>query len=188
MTNLSDRLLTLFYRIYPKYHFIKFDEIDNMLDSLSKKIKESRFNPDIIIGVLSGGKYPAEKIAARLKKKAIFIKAKSYSITFFGFEIEFLPVIKRILYLLGYKEKTKLIKRKLDVKGKKILVVDDECSTYNTLKVVKKYLESEGAGSIKTAVLINYKENKEADYWVKPSKKLCIFPWINISPYHKKII
>jgi len=183
-----NHFLRIFYRIFPKYRFITFDEADNMINKLILDIKKDKFYPDIIIGILNGGLYPSKKIAKSLKKKNIFLGVNHYSIKLFGKEIEYFPFIKRLLYILGYKEKVRLVKGiDIKLKSKKILIVDDECGTGSTLKVAKNYLETKGAKPIKTAVLINYKENKEVDYWGKSSpKKLCMMPWVEISPYYNK--
>jgi hypoxanthine phosphoribosyltransferase len=175
-------LLRIFYSIYPKYQFISYQEVNNLLEKL--KID---FDPDLIIGVLNGGYYPANKIADIMNKKLEFLRTGYYSVKKKAVEFEYFPLIKKILFFFGYKEKVKLIKKKLNVKGKKILVVDDECGTGKTLRTVKNYLKRNNAKIIKTAVLINYKKNKIADYWVESNpKKICIMPWTKISPYYIK--
>jgi len=170
-------LLRIFYKIYPKYRFITPKEIDKLLDKL--KID---FDPDIIIGVLNGGYYPAKKIAKKMNKRLEFLKVKHYSTKIFGIEIEYFPIIKRILYFCGFKEKTKLIKNNSNVKGKNILIVDDESGNGDTINLVKDFLKD--AKRIKTVVLVSYGPYNP-DYYAIRSKKLFIMPWVEISPYHK---
>ena len=54
-------------------------EIDEMLLELAKKIKESKFDPDILIGISRGGIIPAAVLSDRLDVESEIVGVEYYS-------------------------------------------------------------------------------------------------------------
>jgi hypoxanthine phosphoribosyltransferase len=66
----------------------------------------------------------------------------------------------------------------VSVEGKRVLVVDDVADTGESLRLVRSYLEEQGATEVKTAT-IYYKPWSVMipDYYEKETRSWIIFPW-----------
>lgn len=186
-----NRLLRLFYRVYKKYDFITPEEVNRRIEVLERMVKASK--PDIVVGVLDGGSFPAKRLSRLLKTSFGTVKIAYYSLSLFNIEFEYFPIIKRVVALLGYKPKVKVIRGlKGEVKGKNVLLVDDECTSGKTIQAAVDEIRKNNPRSIKTAVLNTYEDNPLIDFCpVSVNKeyffkmKQQIMPWEKISPYYK---
>ena len=115
---------------------LSWEQIEEIVDELADKIKASGFQADYIIGITMGGLIPLYLVAKKLDiDNVLTVSATSYE-----------------------KDKQKELKityvPEIDLKSKKILLLDDIADTGNTLKgvsgaIIKKYNISE----LKTATL-----------------------------------
>lgn len=133
--------------------------------ALAKKIIEDNYKLDIIIGLSRGGWVPARFIADYLQvENLLSFGVKSYK----G---------------LGKKSKLKITEKiGANVKGKRILVVDDIVDTGETLVYTIKYLKKKGARSVKTCVL-HYKDKISSyrpNYYGEKTDKWIVYPWEEI--------
>jgi hypothetical protein len=132
-----------------------------MCIELSERIKEDRFKPDVIVGVARGGWIPARILSDLLENANLAnIKAEFYE-----------DVAKT-----GKKPKiTQPVST--DIRGLKVLVVDDVSDTGLSLSEVKKSLVQEGAGEIKIATL-HYKPHSilKPDYYIEETSAWIIYP------------
>jgi hypoxanthine phosphoribosyltransferase len=133
-----------------------------MLIELAKRVKDSGFKPDLIVGVCRGGWAPARVMSDLLEN------ANTASI-----RIEF--------YLApGVTSKKPVISQAImvPVKGVKVLVVDDVSDTGESLKVAVDHLDVCGAKAIKTATLY-YKPQSifKPDFFIIQTEQWIIFPW-----------
>jgi hypoxanthine phosphoribosyltransferase len=133
-----------------------------MLLSQAKKICQSGFKPDVIVGVTRGGWIPARILSDLL-------------------EIPNLATV-RVEFYLGVAEtlnKPALTQGvSAGVLGKKTLVVDDVADTGRSLQLVKEHLLQQGAAEVQIATLY-YKPFSLAkpDYYEKKTRRWVVFPW-----------
>jgi hypoxanthine phosphoribosyltransferase len=129
-----------------------WEELEKEIAELSSNIN---FPPDIIIGITRGGLVPARLISSQLTVKDM------YGLT-----------VKKI----GNERKvTSTILE--DIKGKKILLIEDMLETGKSLLVAKQYLEGKGA-IVKTACLYIMPHSEiKPDFYLKEIKELAKFPW-----------
>lgn len=140
---------------------------NNMLDLsriVSDKIKKSGYKPNIIIAILRGGMVPAINLSDILGIKDILtLKAEHWGIT-------------------ATKNRKAELKSSIcgDIKGKKILLVDDLTDTGGSMEVCIKYLRKLNPREIRTAVLIHKTQSGfEPDFYAEKAEKWkwIILPW-----------
>jgi len=139
-----------------------WDQIYDMLLELAKRIKDSGFKPDLIVGVCRGGWAPARVMSDLLEN----MNTASIRIEFYlapGVTAR-KPVISQAIMV--------------PVKGVNVLVVDDVADTGESLKVAVDHLDVCGAKSIKTATLY-YKPQSclKPDFFIIQTEQWVIFPW-----------
>ena len=132
--------------------------------TLSSLIKNSGFDPNIVVAICRGGLVPARLVCDFLHIKDLTtIKVEHWGIVATPTEK---AVIKFPLYV--------------DIKDKRVLLVDDITDTGDTLRVSLEHLKKFEPKEIKTAVLIHkIISNFLPDYYVKKMIKWrwVIFPW-----------
>ena len=139
-----------------------WDQIYDMLLELAKRIKDSGFKPDLIVGVCRGGWAPARVMSDLLEN----MNTASIRIEFYlapGVTAR-KPVISQAIMV--------------PVKGVNVLVVDDVADTGESLKVAVDHLDVCGAKSIKTAT-VYYKPQSclKPDFFIIQTEQWIIFPW-----------
>ncbi len=141
-----------------------WDEMRNLSVIVSDKIKKSGYKPDVIIAVLRGGMVPAMNLSDLLGIRDILtIGVGHWGIT-------------------ATKNKNAELKFPLcnDIKGKKILLVDDLTDTGGSMKVCIKHLKKFNPLKIRTAVLIHKTQSGfEPDFYAEKARKWkwIILPW-----------
>ena len=142
---------------------LDWNDIEEMCVDVSKKVKQKKVRPDLIIAVSRGGLIPGRILSSYLKNKN-------------------LSVI-RVRFYAGQGERTKrpiiIEEATVDVKGKTLLVVDDVLETGKTLELVKKYFSERGARQVYLAVLIQKKRKQKVspDFFSRTSDKWIVYPW-----------
>jgi hypoxanthine phosphoribosyltransferase len=139
-----------------------WDRIYEMLIELAKRVRDSGFKPDLIVGVCRGGWAPARVMSDLLEN------ANTASI-----RIEF--------YLApGITARKPVISQAImvPVRGMNVLVVDDVSDTGESLKVAVEHLDVCGAKAIRTATLY-YKPQSifKPDFFIIQTEQWIIFPW-----------
>jgi hypoxanthine phosphoribosyltransferase len=152
-------------------HKLSWNEVEDAIEKLSRKIISSGFSPDYIIGVTTGGLFPLAFLAKRLK-------------------------INTILTVSAKKSKSKVVSikhlPKVDLKNKKILLVDEIAESGRTLKKISEMLRKEySVSDLKIATLAANKDVCEfwPDYYIIIEKgDWVIFPWEKeeFPPYNLK--
>ena len=145
-----------------RFEVPSWEQIYAMLLDLTRKIRNDKFNPDIIVGVSRGGWIPARVLSDLLENPEIAnVKAEFY----LGVaETKREPIITQSV--------------SVDVKDMKVLVVDDVSDTGKSLRLVKAHLLEQGAKVLKIATLY-YKPWSVTmpDYYEKKTRDWIIFPW-----------
>ncbi len=139
-----------------------WDQIYEMLLNLAEKVRRDGFKPDVIVGISRGGWPPARVLSDLLENPELAnVKVEFY----LGVaETKGEPVITQPV--------------STDVRGKRVLVVDDVADTGKSLSLVKSNLLELGSLEVKVATLY-YKPWSifKPDYYEKETRKWVIFPW-----------
>lgn len=120
-----------------KVQLLSPDEVVDACDSLARRILASRFRPDLIIAVARGGFMPARFLCDFLN-------------------LGTLCSIRVQHYAAGAskgKEAHVTIPLATDIRGARVLVVDDVNDSGDTLRAARSYLEPLGPAELRTAVL-----------------------------------
>lgn len=117
---------------------VTWDEIVDLSTKLSEKIRESNYNIDIIIAIARGGLVPARLVADVLGVLDILsIKIEHWIVT-----ASHTPEA-RVKYPY-----------KVDLNGKKVLIVDDITDTGDSIELARKFvIENFNPSEVKTATL-----------------------------------
>jgi len=121
-----------------------------------------RFKPDMIVGLSRGGLVPARILSDIMEVHDIGILGVAF---YKGIgKTGDAPIITQELTM--------------DVKGKRILIVDDVADTGKSLVVAKDYLLKKGAREIKVATL-HFKPESEfkPDYYAETTTSWVVYPW-----------
>ncbi|MBN2335937.1 phosphoribosyltransferase [Candidatus Bathyarchaeota archaeon] len=145
-----------------EYLFLQWGDVQRLCEELADKVTDSGFKPDIIVAVGRGGFDPARIISDQLDCKNL--------------------ASLQVVYYKGVNEKNDVpeVKHPLnaDVRGLKVLVVDDVADSGNSLKVVKEYVT--GLGSLEARVAtLHHKpwSSFKPDYFAETADKWIIYPW-----------
>ncbi|MCK5234489.1 MAG: hypothetical protein KAJ20_00405 [Candidatus Aenigmarchaeota archaeon] len=125
---------------------------------LSRKIGESGYEPDMIIGILRGGAIPARYLSTALDVK----------------KMSAIEVVKdgegrRVVAAPTY-----------DLDGLEILLVEDMLESGKSLDVGEKYLESKGAIVTTACFYIMPQTVIKPDFYLEEIEDVVNFPWENI--------
>jgi len=143
---------------------ISWSEVERLCQHLAGLIRESGYHPDLIIAIGRGGYVPARLMCDWL-------------------HIMGLTSIKIEHYLSGANRQEEAVIRyplKADIRGLRVLVVDDVNDTGDTLEAATQHLQAFQPGEIRTAVM-HHKAvtNFDADYSAGKIVKWrwLIYPW-----------
>ena len=140
---------------------LTWEKIDEMVRKIAGKIRDSGFEPDIILGVSKGGLIPAVLLSDKI-----------------GVDVDIIGV----QYYTGIKETKERpeITQEVstDLHGKRVLVIDDVADTGHSLQLVMNYVKEKGAEKIVTCTL-HYKPWSaiKPDCYLKETEAWVIYPW-----------
>ena len=192
--NILHKLQSQIFKRTNHFTFLNKYSVDVLVELLTDSIVKSNFEPDIVVGILSGGEYPATKISKLLSIDYSTIDVSHYAMSFFGIDVDEVVGAYRIARLLGFKPKTCLVNdiNTEDVKNKNILLVDDDSYSGLTMKIARTAIVNNGPYDIKSAVLHTYDNNSDVDFVGKTYTKRDFydsrlrFPWSKISPHYNE--
>lgn len=135
-------------------------KIERMCKELAQKV--APFKPDWLIGISRGGLVPVRLLSDYLDNHNVSIMRIEFYKSI-G-ETKDFPTITQPL--------------QVDVKGKRVLIVDDVADTGRSLAVAKEHIKRAGASEVKIAVL-HYKPNSilKPDFYIATTKAWIIYPW-----------
>jgi len=145
-----------------KLLWLSWEEVEHLCDLLARKIERSNFKPDIVVAVSRGG-FPV----ARILCDALGLRRLA------SLQIEYYLApgqtrkAPRLLYPLN-----------ADVRGKRVLIVDDVADKGESLKLARKHVKQKGAEEVKIATL-HYKpwSTTVPDFHVKKVRSWIVYPW-----------
>ncbi|MFH0816290.1 MAG: phosphoribosyltransferase [Methanobacteriota archaeon] len=145
---------------------VTWSEIDHWAEKVACKMEASGYTPDVVVGLTRGGWVPARILCDQLVCKNLFsIKVEHWGIT------------------ARTDNKAKLVQElAVDIKGKKVLLVDDITDTGESLKLSIDHVKSKGPADVKCATLLHINHSKTVPdfYGVEVKKenwRWFIFPW-----------
>lgn len=136
---------------------LSWGEFDRRVQELAREASRS-FRPDAIVGLVHGGVFVGGALASALKA-------------------EFFPV-----RITKRSRDAGVIDRAsddfpADLKGRRVLLVDDVASSGDTLEFATRLARAAGAKGIKTATLIARPGRFEPDFAGVTSEDFFVFPW-----------
>ena len=149
-----------------------WNQIYGMLLDLADRIRKDGFKPNIIVGVSRGGWPPARVLSDLLDNPNLAnVRAEFYL---------------GVAETKGEPALTQPVS--VNVKGKRVLVVDEVADTGKSLKLVKKHMLEQGATEVKIAT-VYYKPWSiiKPDYYSKETSCWIVFPW-EIKETLKKLV
>jgi hypoxanthine phosphoribosyltransferase len=140
-------------------HPISWEDLHGICKALAVAV--SRFQPEIILPIGRGGYYPGTLLAHMLQT-----------------EIYPVRVSRRVNDVVTSKDPQWIIEPPAAVAGRRVLVVDEICSTGETVMLVKEKTASLGASLIKSAVLYAHTWSTSVpDYIGLITHELLLNPW-----------
>lgn len=135
-------------------------KINRMCIALAKKA--APFKPDWIVGISRGGLVPARLLSDILGIKKVSIV-----------RVEFYSGLSRAN---GFPRITQPLQA--DVKGKKVLLVDDVSDSGKSLAIAKDHIKRKGASQVKIAAL-HYKPKSilKPDFYIEETNSWIVYPW-----------
>ncbi|MBI2610807.1 phosphoribosyltransferase [Candidatus Kaiserbacteria bacterium] len=141
---------------------VSWRRVQELAKLLARKVRARKFRPDCIVGVTVGGLVPLALLAGELGTKDVAtISVRSY----------------------GRRRKGKLrvtALPKVDLRGKKVLLVDEIVDGGHTLRHVSHILKRDyGAAEVRAATLVLKKKDRvfTPDFYVLEVGAWVVFPW-----------
>jgi hypoxanthine phosphoribosyltransferase len=156
---------------------ISWSEVERLCQRLAGLVRESGYRPDLVIAIGRGGYVPARLMCDWL-------------------HIMGLTSIKIEHYLSGANRQEEAVIRyplKADIRGLRVLVVDDVNDTGDTLEAAKQHLQTFHPGEIRTAVMHHKAATRfEVDYYAGKIIKWrwLVYPWAvneDVSAFLKRL-
>jgi hypoxanthine phosphoribosyltransferase len=142
------------------FRYIGWAEFGTLTEALAEKVRSSGKTFDLVIGIARGGIPVALVVSDRLGVKIDTIIVKSYSGIAKRGSVRILPTLTE------------------EIKGKRILLVDDLVDQGDTMSGVKGFLSESGAKVVETAVLFKKPWSKtHPDYFLETAGEWMVFPF-----------
>jgi len=138
-----------------------WSEIDEMIWRIVDEVRGRGFKPDLVLGVSRGGIIPALLVSDRLGVPLDIIGVKFYK------------------GVGDVEERPRIIQEvSRELRGRRVLIVDDVSDTGHTLRLVRRYVEEKGAGGGMVCTL-HYKPWAiyRPDYYVEETEAWIVYPW-----------
>jgi hypoxanthine phosphoribosyltransferase len=118
-------------------------DLEQCIELDCREIRDANFEPDLIVGVKSGGAFIANYVAACLDTSQVeYINVDRYS-----------PVLGSafLAVVLKYFRRARLVTSfDVDLTGQRVLIVDDQTRTGKSLNMARQWVEHNGAADVKT--------------------------------------
>ena len=142
------------------FRYIGWAEFGNLTEALAEKVRSSGKTFDLVIGIARGGVPVAMVLSDRLGVKTDMITVKSYNGINERGSVRILSTLSE------------------DIRGKRVLLVDDLVDQGDTMSGVKGFLNEKGAEAVETAVLFKKPWSKtHPDYFLETAGEWMVFPW-----------
>ncbi|MBI4150364.1 hypothetical protein HY488_03095 [Candidatus Woesearchaeota archaeon] len=189
--NLLHKIESKLFQRLGAFTFLTRHETDKLLLSLIQKVKNSGYAPEVVVGIMAGGGYPARAVADALHSDYTSMDINHYRIKIGKFEIDELVGVYRFARLLGYTPRVTVERdvEEADIAHRRVLIVDDDSYSGATLETAIKAVADKNPSHLQTAVLHSHEANPYIDFAGKLFDHETFyfmkyrFPWSKISPY-----
>jgi hypoxanthine phosphoribosyltransferase len=145
-----------------KYLFLNWYDVIGLAEKVADKIIESGYKPDVVIAISRGGFDHSRILCDELDLKVL----GSFQIVYYK-NINERKDIPQITLPLN-----------ADIKGLRVLLVDDVSDSGNSLKYAKKYVESFGPSEVRLATLhLKPWSSYKSDYNAEIVDEWILYPW-----------
>ncbi len=145
-----------------EYLRLSWQDIEKQCLEIARKIRREKIEFDIIVALSRGGLIPGRLLSDYLANEELYtVRVKFYS------------------GIGETHEKPRIIHPvQIDVRGKKVLLVDDIADTGRSLLLAKQHLEERGCGEVTVATLVKKpKSIVEPDIYIMETNAWVVFPW-----------
>lgn len=156
--------ISAFKHKFPQAFRLSWQAVEELIWKVVADMKLNDYQPDVLIAVARGGLVPARILADYLQEKYV----SSLQMGHWDAQAQ-LQEEPMLVFPLP----------EIDLKGKRVLVVDDVCDEGRTMEQVRDYLAARGA-EISTFVLVSKADSRfMADYCPKilDEWRWVLFPW-----------
>ncbi|MEM2933825.1 MAG: phosphoribosyltransferase [Halobacteria archaeon] len=155
-----------------EYLRLTWEDIERHCEVLYRRIKQRGFKPEVIVGIARGGWVPARILSDLLDIDELFtMRIKFYT------SIDERAKKPMIVYPLP-----------LNLRGRRVLLVDDIADTGESLELAQSHLRENQAGEILTVTIVKKPRSKVIpDLYGVETSAWVVFPW-EISETIKHII
>lgn len=129
-----------------------------MVQNLAREAK--RFKPDAVVGVAHGGVFVGGALASALQRDFYPVRISRRSRD---------QGLRAVPSLSGTMPR--------ELKGKRVLIVDDIASSGDTLELAAQLAKGVGAKAVNTAALVSRPKGYEPDYCSLREDTFFVFPW-----------
>ena len=132
---------------------------DRLVSEMAREVKAA-FNPEMVVGVAHGGVFVGGALASALRA-------------------EFFPVriSRRSRDQRARKSPRMSGEMPPELKGRRVLIVDDVAASGDTLELARALAEKVKARELRTATLVMREEGYRPDFCALESDELVVFPW-----------
>ncbi len=138
---------------------LSWAQFDRLVQGLARQVKR-KFNPEAVVGVAHGGVFVGGAIAGVLA-------------------CDFYPV------RISRRSRDKVVRSRprmfgempRELKGRRVLVVDDVAASGDTLELARELAKKVGAAKIATACLLSRPGGYAPDWTALPTDEFFVFPW-----------
>ena len=172
--------------------FLTMEDVDELTDSLYDRVAQEGFSPDLVVGVLRGGYYPAKRLAKMFGSQRADIDVSRRDLRVGPFNLNDLILVPKLLGFNNNNVLPELGQSLPDLSDyERILLVDDDAVSGETLEVaLKEVSRVSPVADIRTGVLISTEGCHQANYsgeHVVPNSRFLTspkrFPWLPYSPH-----
>ncbi|MCL6642086.1 MAG: phosphoribosyltransferase [Candidatus Bipolaricaulota bacterium] len=148
---------------YNHYHShvldLSWDEFGRLCKELAQKIR-SEYAPEVVVGIAKGGVIPG------------VVLASAFSVDFFPIKLS-----RRHNERIVRKEPKIFVPPTTDLKGKRVLLVDDICIQMQTLNYAKAEIQKIGPREVRCATFAVHKNSKMPEWYAICTDALILMPW-----------
>jgi hypoxanthine phosphoribosyltransferase len=172
--------------------FLDLDDVYGLVDVLAGNVVKGNFKPELIVGMLNGGYYPAKLLSEILQIPCTYMNLNRTPHKFCGLDLEDLLAVNRFTNL-----GKKIPKLQTPFKGvgryNRILLVDEDLVTGRTFKMAEEVIRKNSISvNIKRATIFTFPGREVPDYFVEENGRLVFNfsskkkpPWFPYSPYYE---
>lgn len=145
-----------------EYLRLTWEDIERHCEALYRKIKQIKFKPEVIVGIARGGWVPARIFSDLLEVDELYtMRIKFYT------SIDERAKKPVIVYPLPF-----------NLKGKRVLLVDDIADTGESLELAQSHLRENEAGEILIVTIVKKPRSKVIpDLYSVETSAWVVFPW-----------